>query len=179
MSKKTAIFLVVCFIIVIASTLLGFFLSYSKQPVTGPSSSQPTPTSNINQVSVTQAQSQRPFPTIAPDNLENTIENARSQLSDSDSQVRKNLIEKSSLNSYARLYQNDNFGIFYVSDGDIFQVSFYTIPSKELQQEAVDWFLSQGLSKNAICHLPVAYSKFPEGAEVGIIDYSQPDFCSN
>lgn len=55
------------------------------------------------------------------------------------------------------LYQSQNIIIDYTQGPDIFQVEILTENIDTNKKEAVNWFLSQGMSQNAICNYPVHF----------------------
>lgn len=61
------------------------------------------------------------------------------------------------------VYQSQRVIIDYTKSADSFMVEILTTNIPQAKQEATEWFLSQGMSQNAICNYPV---QFYIGAQV-------------
>jgi hypothetical protein len=82
----------------------------------------------------------------------------RTQVSPQDSSIKKQILSLIPNNETSgMLYENQNIRIDYTGGPDLFQVEIMTMQIKEAKEEGNQWFLSQGMSQQAICDLPVDF----------------------
>ena len=55
------------------------------------------------------------------------------------------------------VYKNSDVSVEYVQSVDLFMADILTTNINQAKTETVDWFISQGFSKQAVCNLPVMF----------------------
>ncbi len=77
-------------------------------------------------------------------------------LSDSDRLIRSQIISEIGSKS-GTLYLSSNILLGYLSSPDYFQAEIKTTNDEIAKTEAVNWFLSKGISRSGICDLPIMF----------------------
>lgn len=77
-------------------------------------------------------------------------------LSETDKEKRALIISEIG-NKSGTLYSSPNVLLGYLSSPDFFQADILTSNVDLAKKEAVDWFLSKGLSKEGTCNLPIMF----------------------
>lgn len=80
----------------------------------------------------------------------------RQALSSSDITT-KNLLINSLPTDGETIHETDTYTILYVKSLDEFQVEVTTTDIQQTRNDSVNWFLSQGMSHEGICKLPLTY----------------------
>ena len=96
-----------------------------------------------------------PTLSIADTKLLHLIEN-RQQLSQQD-QVAKRQIITNLGNLSGSPVTTKTFRVDYIEAGDLFQVELLTSNVQQDENDALEWFFSQGFTKDGICKLPVTF----------------------
>lgn len=55
------------------------------------------------------------------------------------------------------VYRAADFSVDYVQDPDLFQVEILITDIEKAKQEAINWFLQEGISQQGICNLPIEF----------------------
>ena len=114
-----------------------------------PTDALPTPTTTEEANSTTQDESGRM--------LLNKLNN-RQPLSQSDLAAKSKIVSLLPLNQVAGVvHETKNVRIEFVNSMNLFTVEVLTEDISLARNEAVSWFLSQGLSRDAICNYPVQF----------------------
>jgi hypothetical protein len=105
-----------------------------------------------------------PTPTPIPNVLQNpnsatevfnTLNN-REDLSPSDTQAKENILQTVN-NTTGTVYESPTVAIFYLATPDLFQAQIRTTDTNQAKNDAINWLISQGLSRSSICHLPLIF----------------------
>lgn len=146
-----------------------------------PESSQPTDQlTNPTRIPQSSQEQGVTYNKEASDELLRIVRERPSSPVTSDSAVRENLI--SSLgNASGTLFVSEQITIEYVLTPNTFQIEIKTINVDAAKEEAISWFISQGISEQGICYLPVAfYLNFDVSQSLESTDYTfnpLPEFC--
>jgi len=155
LKNKQTLFLIVAalilFIIVIAIAIINLTAPAPQQTVILVT---PTPIPSKN----TDLHSNPPvvYNAQAQGSLLNKVEE-RKTLTTNDQAAKTKMLSKISSEGSGTLYQSENVSIDYLSTPNVFQVEILTTNIDQAKKEAVNWFMSQGLSQDAICNYPVQF----------------------
>ncbi|MGH7203960.1 MAG: hypothetical protein ACREHC_05950 [Candidatus Levyibacteriota bacterium] len=91
------------------------------------------------------------------DRLVDLIQHRR-PLSQSDIAAKKKIVASlPSTDNAGNIYHSSNINIDYTESVDLFQVEILTTAVDSAEQEAVNYFIQQGMSQQGICNLPVSF----------------------
>lgn len=161
--KLTLVYIGVPIIFMIVVFLVAFTI-YNR--VSNPKSNTLSPTPPVPSLSPSENQgssvppsnSTNPpvlYDTNAVEKLNALVEN-RQTLSAQDQKAR-NTILNSIGNTSGVFYTSDKVVIDYVKTADQFQVEILSTDITGAKQDAVNWFLSKGMSKEGLCKLPLNF----------------------
>ena len=124
--------------------IIIFSVSRSSKQNTLPS---PAPT-------ITQIQTQ--YNNNPQEKLINNIIN-KDSAPDKDLQTKEMIINNLFLGKTGTAYTSSDVSISYLKSVDIFQGEILTINIDSAKQEVVNWFVGQGVSRQAVCKLPLMF----------------------
>lgn len=144
--KLPLIALVILILIVVILFLKSVFF---REEAVVPSASPFIPQASI---------SPRPFSSIQIDNFQNDYERItqRDSLSQVNLSARRALIQSLG-NKSGVLQNNENYMIEYLKTPDYFMAEIKKREIEAIKQEVLNWFISQGLSTEGFCNLPVVF----------------------
>jgi len=87
----------------------------------------------------------------------------RKTLSTNDEQVKAMLIRETSTDSSV-VSTTPDYVVEYVTGIDFFHVQITTIEIEKARREAMNWFISQGMSKEGMCAIPIVFYLSPDVA---------------
>src|SRR5206468_11266738 len=107
---------------------------------------------------------QRPagkLPPAAPNNVKTsgTLQNLhRLPLSQDDFYAKDKILQLLPANEQTgTVYQSQNVVIEYIATTDTFQAEILTTTIASAKSEAASWFISEGMSQQGICEVPLAF----------------------
>lgn len=152
-NKKMLILLIILISGIFFITLIILISTPSSQITASPSPSPvrvTTPTTNLPNLP-----ENTPTSAYSSQDLERDFQRMKNrELSVSDLEIRDRLI--SSLgNKTGYLLKTPDYLIEYVKAPDIFMIEILSEDAESVKEEALKWFIDQGLSSDGICSLPV------------------------
>jgi hypothetical protein len=54
-------------------------------------------------------------------------------------------------------FKSETISIEYVKSADVFQVEILSTATDTAKEEAVNWFMQKGISKEGLCYLPISF----------------------
>lgn len=146
--KLTKIEIILAIASIATLIMLGIIIIFS----VGRSSNQntlPSPTPTITQI-------QTQYNNNPQEKLINNIIN-KDSVHDKDLQTKETIINNLFLGKTGTAYTSSDVSISYLKSVDIFQGEILTTNIDSAKQEVVNWFVGQGVSKQAICKLPLMF----------------------
>ncbi len=127
---------------ILLATILAFYATLKQHPTSTKKSESPVSTST------------EPAVKYSPEGNTKMLKilEERPPLSQRDKEIRARLVTMSS-----PLDKTYEYSIEYIPTPDQFQVEIFTVDLTQAKTDATDWFLKKGLSKEAVCNLPLTF----------------------
>lgn len=143
------------FVVLTGLAIIAFFSNQTSMQKNSVIS--PTPIEKIGNIHISVTPTQiLPYTKTNNDSTFGNEIDTKQPLQQSDIVAKQNTITILQQNGNS-LFETDSFKIMYIQTYDMFQVEIKTTNIKQAEDDVLTWFTTKGLSKDAVCKIPVQF----------------------